>query len=215
MWQLLFGATCVLCHQGLNASYRRLQLCRYCLADLPWLDSPDTLSPADDSPIRRVVTPLAYSGAARGWVLDAKRPRGLVAAQVLGSLLARAVATAYDTAEELPELVVPVPLALRRLLLRGHNQAILIATPVARILGRRLDRRALRRVRNTAIQPGLDPAARELNVAGAFRCRRRLHGARVAVVDDVVTTGATADAVAGALLDAGAAEVHLWAATRA
>jgi ComF family protein len=214
MWEYLTGSLCVLCRQSTSGAYARRQLCRWCLADLPWLDGPD-LPCAPDSPIERQIAPLAYEGSARRWVLEAKREGGLVAARVLGTLLADAVEEAYPAGSVRPTHLVPVPLSLRRLLKRGHNQAILIGAPVARRLGIPLHRLAARRRRHTPPQPGLGRSARAANVVGAFESRRRWHGALVAIVDDVVTTGATADALARALLDAGAGAVHLWCATRA
>ena len=111
--------------------------------------------------------------------------------------------------------MIPVPLADRRLRARGHNQAILIAVQVRRILGIPLKRRCAKRIRNTEILADLGPK----RAVGPGRAR--VHsvplpaGTRVAIVDDVVTTGATAISLAGALKQAGAAEVHLWAPSAA
>jgi ComF family protein len=91
------------------------------------------------------------------------------------------------------DLVVPVPLHPLRLVDRGYNQAALLARPLARFLGVPLAARALERVRHTPRQAAHGRAKRLVNVSGAFRCRDAplIGGARVLVVDDVRTTGAT------------------------
>ncbi|SRR5579883_2604670 len=105
--------------------------------------------------------------------------------------------------------VVPVPLHPSRLAERGYNQSALIAARLARRLEATFLPLALARVRHTPAQATLDRAARMANLAGAFRARQpeRVRGARVLVVDDVRTTGATVDACTRSLLQAGAAWV--------
>lgn len=122
----------------------------------------------------------------------------------LGALLARAASPHVGRAD----VVVPVPLHPRRLRARGFNQSALIAAPVARVLGVPLDVRWLERVRDTPPQAGLEAPGRDDNVRGAFAARRPRPGARVLLVDDVRTTGATLSAAAGALRASGAREVR-------
>jgi ComF family protein len=221
MWQFLIGSLCVLCRAPLSGLAAQRQLCQHCLIDLPWLAAIDDEAawggnlPPPTGSISRQVAPLQYAGAAQHWVLEAKREHGLVAAQVLGRLLAEAVQDAYLPVDPLPDIIVPVPLSWQRLLRRGHNQAALIATPVARLLGIPVDRRTVRRKRHSAIQPGLTARQRRLNMANVFHCRRRFTNLNIAIVDDVVTSGATAESLASALLQAGASEIHLWCPTRA
>jgi len=111
------------------------------------------------------------------------------------------------------DVVVPVPLHRWRLLRRRYNQAAEIARPLARGQGLAFLPDALERVRDTATQGGKSATGRRRNVAGAFAVREtmrdRLAGRRVLLVDDVLTTGATAQACARALKTAGAAAVHL------
>lgn len=213
MWDDLLGIRCVLCRRPVTGREADQQLCGICLADLPWLPQPEITPPS--RAIARQIAPLAYAGAPRRWVLDSKHEGGLVAARLLGVLLAEALEDAYPLGTDRPSRVVPVPLSWRRLVRRGHNQAVLIAVPVARRLGIGLDRRGARRQRHTPPQPGLRAAARRQNVSGAFASRRCWHGATIAIVDDVVTTGATGAALAQALLAAGAGAVHLWSPTLA
>lgn len=115
-------------------------------------------------------------------------------------------------------LVLPVPLHRNRLFSRRYNQAAELARHVAALSCLPFDARCLMRVRATRPQVGLSGTARRRNVAGAFRVREdmaaQIAGKTLVLVDDVVTTGATADACARALLAAGAGEVRVLALAR-
>ena len=113
-----------------------------------------------------------------------------------------------------PQWLVAPPLGPGGLRRRGFNQSVEIARRLARDLGVPLDAFAVRRLRETPPQRALDAKARHANLAGAFACARALAGAHVAVVDDVVTTGATGEAMARAVRQAGAARVSLWSVAR-
>lgn len=127
----------------------------------------------------------------------------------LAARLARAMTPAVRRFEGAVDVVVPVPLHPRRLAERGYNQAALLATPIARMLGVSSGPRALARVRDTPRQVGMDRERRRINVAGAFAARELLvRGARILLVDDVLTTGATLDGCVRALHEVGAREVR-------
>lgn len=129
----------------------------------------------------------------------------------LGALLANQSLSFAGTVD----IVVPVPLHWRRRRWRGFDQAALLARPVASALGVPARLRGLRRVRNTVSQVDLPQTARRENVQGAFECWKLGSPARVLLIDDVRTTGATLDAAAGALHAAGVEVVHtLVLATR-
>ena len=114
---------------------------------------------------------------------------------------------------EMPDALIPVPLHPRRLAERGFNQAEEIARFIGREVGVQVVGDICRRVRHTRMQSRLSDQDRRSNVAGAFECSRSPE--RPAIVDDVVTTGATADAVAAALITSGADRVQVWAVARA
>lgn len=113
------------------------------------------------------------------------------------------------------DLIVPVPLHWRRLCRRGYNQADLLAQELHRAHpDLPVERRLLRRSQATAPQSGTGAAGRRRNLRGAFTVRGPCDNLRIALVDDVMTTGATAAAAATALVDAGAEQVELWCLAR-
>jgi ComF family protein len=136
----------------------------------------------------------------------------------LAGVLADRIAAAARTLPARPSLLLPVPLGEARLRERGYNQA----WELTRRLGRRLRVRAepqlLLRLRDTPHQLALPVERRAANVRGAFavepRRRAEIAGQDVALVDDVMTTGATVAELARVLLAAGAARVHVWVAAR-
>ena len=116
------------------------------------------------------------------------------------------------------EWVLPVPLSDQRLQQRGYDQAWELARAIGRSLGIRSQARVLRRLVDTAPQSSLDRQSRALNLKGAFgvdpSARASIAGKRLALVDDVMTTGASVRAAAHALLDAGARSVDVWCVAR-
>lgn len=129
-----------------------------------------------------------------------------------GALLGRLLAAACGGRR--PDGLVPVPLHPARLAQRGFNQARELAQPVARAGGLPVLDDACRRVAATPAQAGLTAAQRRRNLRGAFAVTADLAGLRLAIVDDVLTTGSTAGALARELLRAGAASVEVWAVAR-
>jgi ComF family protein len=116
--------------------------------------------------------------------------------------------------ETRPDLLLAMPMAPQRLRERGFNQAQELGRALAERLSLKLASALCRRTRHTAPQAALPWAERRRNIRGAFECEADLFGAHVAVVDDVLTTGATLDELAGVLLDRGAAEVWGWVVAR-
>jgi len=113
------------------------------------------------------------------------------------------------------DLLLPMPLHPKRLAQRGFNQAVEITRRLAPVLGLTWQIDACKRVRDTPPQAGLDLDARRGNLRGAFTCALDLTGKRVALVDDVMTSGSSLDELARTVLRAGAAEVHAWVVARA
>lgn len=217
-WRL-FGRDCVLCggrgSEGL--------VCEPCAGDLPWVREC----------CARCALPLAHGGTCGECLRRPPAFDGAVAAfeyrfpidrllhrfkfggdlaigRWLGEQLAGRVRGIAS-----PEVIVAPPLSPRALRERGFNQAVELAKCVGGALDVRVELAALRKVRETAPQRTLGRRSRQANLRGAFVCDLDVRDARVAIVDDVITTGATAGAVAAALRRAGAASVHVWAAARA
>ena len=163
--------------------------------------------------IERCLAAFAYAFPVDHLIQLLKYRGQLAVGRVLGALLARSV-QALGLHYEV-DCVVPVPLHPGRHADRGFNQSAEIARRVARVLGRETCEGAVGRLRDTRPQVGLRPDQRRLNIAGAFVASARIRGRRVAVVDDVLTTGATVGAVAAALRQAGAISVDAWCVARA
>lgn len=155
-----------------------------------------------------------YEGALRGALHELKyRGRRRVAARLAEALLTDAGSASVLTPGA---VLVPVPLHPRRRRERGFNQAELLAAELSRRADLRVAGAALVRRIDTPSQTGLSAAARRANMAGAFAVRQRAQvaGRVVVLVDDVLTTGATARACARVLIQAGAAEIRLLTAAR-
>lgn len=210
----LFGGACYLC-RGAAAGL----LCSACDADLPRLAAPRCPRCALDSAAGELcgrclaeaphydatTAALAYQFPADVLVHALKFRGELALAGLLGSLLRERLDL------HLVDHVVPVPLSAARLRERGYNHAAEIARHVAR---GKLDLALCVRSRDTPPQMELPFAERRRNVRGAFNCTRALAGRSIAVVDDVMTTGATLDEIAAVLKAAGAARVVNWVVTR-
>ena len=216
--RLIFGGTCFVCRGAARGT-----LCESCDADLPRLAPPSEMSLcprcALASPSGAVcgrclaqpprydatIAALAYAFPADALVHALKFRGEQALAPLLGKLLLEKIASPGV------DCVIPVPLSRQRLRERGYNQAV----EIARHLGSaKLAFDACVRDRDAPPQAGLDREARRRNVRGAFRCQRSFAGERVALVDDVMTTGATLDELARALKDAGAASVVNWVVCR-
>jgi ComF family protein len=215
---VLFGGSCFLCRGA-----AREVLCESCGAELPRLAQPlcprcALPSPGGETCGRCLAEPPHYDAtfAALAYVFPADvlvhalKFRGeLALAPLLGGLIAQRIASSGRV-----DCVFAVPLSAARLRERGYNQAIEIARPAAKAARARLELGACIRERDTAAQSDLPWAERRRNVRGAFRCTRALADAHVAVVDDVMTTGATLDEIAATLKRAGAARVVNWVLAR-
>jgi len=135
-------------------------------------------------------------------------------ARALGRAFAALIAPGLDTPRSAIDALVAVPLHRTRLRERGYNQALEIARALARELELPLLERGIHRIATTGRQTGRGARERLAGMEHAFRVRRTLDGLRVAIVDDVVTTGATVNALAAALLAAGAGSCTAFAVAR-
>lgn len=221
----LFPGNCLLCRARLPAG---TDLCPACDASLP---RPEAACCRCAAPLTTVSTsncgacqqhPPAFDAAEAAFrytapvdrlIQDLKYHRRLALARVLGRRLAEHL-TARAVA--LPDMIVPVPLHPARLRERGYNQSLELARVVARQLNVPLAAHgAVERVRATVSQTRLAPEARARNVRNAFRVSGNFSDMRVALVDDVMTSGHTATALAKSLKRSGARGVSVWVVARA
>ena len=174
---------------------------------------------SDPLPFERSVAAVDYAYPWDSLITHFKFHGALDLAPALAHRLADAVSRSdAQSSREPPPLLLPVPLSDARLCERGYNQAWELARRVARLLRCPADARLLLRVRDTPHQLAFPPAERAGNVRAAFAVEPRrsaeLRGRSVALIDDVMTTGATAAEIARVLLQAGAARVQVWAVAR-
>lgn len=166
-------------------------------------------------PWRHARAALRYDDQTRRIILPFKYGDRTETAKALAPHMARAGSALLRGAD----VLVPVPLHRLRLLSRRYNQAALLAQALSRLSGRPAALDALRRTRATRQLANMSPNTRDAEVAGAFAVRprrlARIEGAQVLLIDDVLTSGATAAACTRALLEAGAAGVDLLVAARA
>ena len=211
---------CLLCDDPAGAIPN---LCDACARDLPVLPHPCELCGAGAVPharlcracamrrpsVDRTVCALAYVPPVDYLVGRLKFDRDLRVVPTLAGMLRRAVA-----GEPTADWFAPVPITPARLRERGFNQSLELARALGVCRDVRLGSVVYRRKGSEAPQSSLpDSSARRANVADAFRSRTRI-GGHVAIIDDVVTTGATVNALARCLKNAGASRVDVWAVAR-
>jgi len=170
-------------------------ICGACLNKPPRFDATQAVF-RYEFPVDRLVQALKYA-------------HRLASADFLGAILAR------QTPRSLPDMVLPVPLAPQRLAERGFNQALEIARPVAARLGLKPETHHVRRQVDTTPQASLPWKERARNIRHAFACDIDLSGLAILVIDDVMTTGATLNELAGTLKAHGAVRVENLVLARA
>lgn len=223
----LLANNCILCDR---ISSRPIDLCQACQDDLPRLKAP--LCQLCQLPLaatgaklcaRCLKTTPSFNKLVAGWryelpvdelISQFKYQRQLAHGKVLSLLLAKELRRQYH-GQPLPDMLTPTPLHWRSLWSRGYNQSDFIAQHLSKALKLPIQRNLHRR-RHTPKQQGLSAKQREVNLKDAFQTRdpQQIKAKVIALVDDVVTTGATADAMSSCLIKAGAREVHLWCLAR-
>lgn len=191
---MLSGRGCTLCNLPMDIEG---MVCAPCLATPPRHDG--------------VLAAVAYGDVARTLALKLKYGRKPGAGRVMASMMARHAAAIPDA------ILVPVPLHRWRIWQRGFNQSLMLARFVSRATGQQVSVRPIYRARRTSPLGGLSRVARRREVQGAFKADSRqgqdVQGRDVLLVDDVYTTGATANACAALLKRMGARSVRIlcWA----
>jgi len=191
---------CTACGAWLGEAARHTAGCLACRGRRRWFDA--------------VLVLGHYEGPLRDAVLAMKRRHGDGLSRAVGRLWAQRRGDALAQCE--PDLVVPIPMFWRRRLVRGVNSPDILARQISHFLGVPCEPSLLVRRRDTVPQTDLAPRSRFENVRGAFRTRAgyAIKGARVVLVDDVLTTGATSSEAAKVLKRAGAQTVVVAVAAR-
>jgi len=217
---------CLLCDDKTDAPF---PLCHACELDLPWLGTQcqccalplpvDGVCPqCQQKPpaFERVIAPWRYDFPVDSLISRFKHQANWPFGRLLGERLAEHLRQQFAGGLAKPDVLLPVPLGRARLRERGFNQAELLARWLADALQIKSLPQALQRRRDTPSQQGLDAATRKRNLRGAFAFAtgfepRNLH---IALVDDVLTTGATAEALAQLLQQNGAKRVDVYCLVR-
>lgn len=219
--------SCLLCDEPADDT---VPICIACETELPWLgDHCRTCAlplPAagltcgqclkQPPAFEQVITPWTYSFPLDSLITRFKHNAKWPFGRLLADLLSQFLLHRFENDLSLPELLLPVPLATRRLRQRGFNQAAMLARWLSDSLNIPCDERLLLRTQDTGSQQALNADARKRNLRNAFAIKpdASLQGRHLALVDDVLTTGATAQALARLLMDAGAARVDVYCLAR-
>ncbi len=188
---------CYRCGEHFEVAVAAAQMCGRCLKKPPEFDE--------------TYAPFLYYDVMRYLITELKFHNRFKHARLLSKLLANYIAEAAQP----PDCIIPIPLHQSRYRQRGFNQAIEIARHLSKQLAIPLDLTTCVRTRDTAHQTDLPAKQRKKNVKSAFSVIRPLKARHIAIVDDVMTTGATADALAHTLKTHGAAQVDVWVCARA
>lgn len=218
--QILDPRLCPSCQHPLNRSQ---MFCSGCYKRLIEVTNPcqlcglenhndDKICPAclyDPPRWQTMIAPWQYRGLTRELLLQLKFSESLY----LANSLVSSVIGHFKNTPTRPEVLLPVPLHQNRLFERGFNQAYEIARILSSQLDIKLDFKTLTRIRDTEAQAGLSASKREKNILKAFNCQQTNYR-HVAVVDDIITTGSTANEITKTLHRAGVETVEIWGLAR-
>lgn len=201
---------CRACEQALP---HNLSACRRCALPIPAASQVQLCGPCLASPpfYYQAQVPYIYAAPLDSLITGLKFRQQLHCGQLLGRLLAQHL---QENLQPYPECIVPVPLHPGRLRERGYNQALELARPLSRSLGIQLEKTLVQRVRQTRPQTELKLAARAANLHQAFRLKQPPDYQHIALVDDVITSGHTLNALAHEFLKQGVEKVEVWAIAR-
>ena len=186
---------CNIC--GISMKTKVSHVCGRCLASPPHYDKITTLFDYQED-IKQLVLPLKFNAK-------------VSAARTIGKLMANH----FSNHPDMPDALLAVPLHKKRLRKRGFNQSELIAKHLQRQLNIHLLQQFCTRTRNTISQTSLKATERRKNLKNAFHCDNHQSINSIAVIDDVVTTGSTANEIAKTLKKSGVKRVEIWAFARA
>jgi ComF family protein len=218
---------CLLCNDPADTPQ---PICQPCETELPWLVEHCTVcalplavsgqvcSQCLSTPpaFAQVIAPWSYSFPVDSLITRFKHSANWPYGRLLGELLGQFVQHCFDEGLPRPAALVPVPLARQRLRARGFNQAAMLVNWLSASLQIPSEEHLLQRIHDTTAQQDLSARARQQNLRNAFALtpQAAIKGRHLALVDDVLTTGATAQSLARLLIDAGASRVDVYCLAR-
>ncbi len=200
-----------LCRNCLLSLIQPRHSCRICLVPLERQAGNICISCAAGVPFDQVISLARYTPPLSDLICRLKYHNHIHLAKVLGTLLANHIKKHQRT---LPELLIAVPLHKQRIQQRGFNQAVEIARTVSAQLNLKTDYRCIEKSKKTPLQTTLNSHQRRNNLKGAFHLRHSVCTESVALLDDVMTTGATVSEIASLLKKEGVRRVEVWVLAR-
>lgn len=223
----VFPNHCLLCNKKSNTGK---DICDRCWIDLPWLLSccyqcakpiniahneplycGDCLK--DPPPFDATIAPLQYQREIISLITKMKFYDNLSATRFFAELITEKI-MAQASFNEFPELLIPVPLHPKRLRQRGYNQATLIAKHVSKLTQIPTTYKLCKRIRYTTAQSKTSAEFRRSNMVKAFELKQPIQARHVAIIDDVMTTGATVGSLSHLLKENGVEKISIWCAAR-
>ncbi len=219
---------CYLCKQTI---YEALPICNDCKADLPWNTLACTICALPmkissdtgicgnclcNEPIySQCISAFSYTFPINALISDFKYNKQRHFGKLMSKMLAIKIEKEIKKNElQKPDLLMPVPIHINRFDTRGFNQSEDICIDLSKYLNIAIDRHSLQRTIHTPSQTALTKQERQKNLHQAFNIQKKLNGEVIALVDDVITTGATIECLSTLLLNAGAKEVVVWSLAR-
>ena len=219
--QLLFSAPdCIACK---TIKSQKSGFCSGCYQDLPHIShgclrcgvavsaERQCACKDEDWPFSVCIAACAYAFPVDALISQLKNQHKLSISEPLGLLIAKQI---QRQRIELPELLIPVPTSTQRLQQRGFNQAVEIAKVIGKQLSIPVDYTSVTRGKQSSVQKNLNKQQRSHNVDSAFILTKPISAQRVAIIDDVITTGATTKAIAYLLRENGIKDIQSWAVAR-
>lgn len=222
----LWPQDCVFCHARVS---RDIPLCSDCEKDLPWNNhacyqcgtalsvviksSYCGVCLATPPPFQKTIALFKYQTPIMKLITQLKFQHKLIYAKILGELLSNRIM--MENREDLPDLIIPIPLHKKRIRQRGFNQAVEIAKVLSSRLNVPLDVKSCHRIKNTAAQSSLPAKLRKQNIKKAFIVKRAIRAKNVAIIDDVMTTGQTVLELSKVLKKQGIEKIEVWCCARA
>ena len=219
--QLLFSAPdCIACK---TIKSQKSGFCSGCYQDLPHIShgclrcgvavsaERQCACKDEDWPFSVCIAACAYAFPVDALISQLKNQHKLSISEPLGLLIAKQI---QRQRIELPELLIPVPTSTQRLQQRGFNQAVEIAKVIGKQLSIPVDYTSVTRGKQSSVQKNLNKQQRSHNVDSVFILTKPISAQRVAIIDDVITTGATTKAIAYLLRENGIKDIQSWAVAR-